>query len=76
MAESNCPICYSQLVVKQLTPCMDCGGEEFELDHYMNHKYNEYEFTWEKNWYFVTSVMLILDHIMRSILDLKAGAGL
>jgi len=43
MTENNCPVCYSELVVKQLTPCMDCGGDDFEMDHYLEHDYNEYE---------------------------------
>lgn len=43
MAESYCPICYTELQVKEVTPCMQCGADEFELDHYKTHKYREYE---------------------------------
>lgn len=31
------------MVVKELTPCMDCGWDEFELDHFETHRYNEHE---------------------------------
>jgi hypothetical protein len=43
MAEKNCPVCFSELIVKEVRPCMDCGGDEFEQDHFLNHEYNEYE---------------------------------
>ena len=39
----NCPICFDPLITKQLTPCMDCGGEESELTHFKEHEYNEWE---------------------------------
>jgi len=43
MAKTHCPICYSELIIKDLTPCMDCGGIEEELGHYKEHHYREYE---------------------------------
>lgn len=43
MSESHCPICYTELLAKQVAPCMECGSDEFELDHYKEHSYNEYE---------------------------------
>lgn len=43
MSASHCPICYTELLVKKVTPCMDCGADDFELDHYKQHKYVEYE---------------------------------
>ncbi|MDB4106849.1 hypothetical protein N9595_00055 [Bacteroidia bacterium] len=39
----NCPICNSVLTDRIVTPCMDCGGDEFELDHYLKHRYTKYE---------------------------------
>ena len=26
-----------------MTPCMECGADDFELDHYKEHDYKEYE---------------------------------
>ncbi|MBX2842903.1 MAG: hypothetical protein KTR26_14125 [Flammeovirgaceae bacterium] len=43
MKDSFCPLCYSALEVKEVTPCMECGGDDFEQDHYKEHKYAEYE---------------------------------
>ena len=43
MAESNCPLCYTELIKKQVTPCMECGGDEMELNHFTEHNYKEYE---------------------------------
>ncbi len=43
MAETNCPICNTVLIVKEVTPCMECGANEFERDHYQDHEYAEYE---------------------------------
>ncbi|MFK7948986.1 MAG: hypothetical protein AB8G11_15445 [Saprospiraceae bacterium] len=40
---SHYPICYTKLVIKNCTPCMDCGGNDKELDHYKEHIYTEYE---------------------------------
>jgi hypothetical protein len=36
MAEKNCPVCYSELVEKEVTPCMDCGAHK-------DGSYSEYE---------------------------------
>lgn len=43
MKNTNCPLCYTELIVKDATPCMECGGDDFELDHYTEHHYKEYE---------------------------------
>lgn len=43
MTITNCPICESELISKEVTPCMECGGGKEELDHYLDHNYNEYE---------------------------------
>ena len=43
MNETNCPICYTELITRKVTPCEECGGDESELDHYKEHSYNEYE---------------------------------
>jgi len=43
MKDTNCPICDTKLAVKDATPCMECGIDDFELDHYKEHEYNEYE---------------------------------
>ena len=40
---THCPICYTELVIKNCTPCMDCGGNEKELDHYKEYTYTEYQ---------------------------------
>lgn len=39
----NCPLCNSHLEVKEVTPCMECGSDDSELDHYKEHDYKEYE---------------------------------
>lgn len=39
----NCPVCFEPGIQKELTPCMDCGGEESEKDHYTEHEYKEWE---------------------------------
>ena len=39
---NNCPICYTELIVKEVTPCYECGGFESELDHFKEHTYKEY----------------------------------
>lgn len=31
------------MIHKELTPCMDCGGAESELNHFKSHKYKEWE---------------------------------
>ena len=43
MAESHCPICFTKLVAKEVTPCMDCGGNESVINHGQNGQYREYE---------------------------------
>ena len=43
MTDTNCPLCYTELIVKDTTPCMECGSVELELDHFKNHDYKEYE---------------------------------
>jgi hypothetical protein len=42
LKESHCPVCYSELLVKKVTPCSECGADDFELDHYKEHNYHEY----------------------------------
>lgn len=41
MNSKSCPICYSDLIVLEVTPCMDCGG--IITDEQKNKKYTEYE---------------------------------
>ncbi|MGY3795823.1 hypothetical protein [Aquimarina sp. 433] len=45
MKKEQCPICYSNLEVKEFAPCDDCGGLEEEINHFKNgiHKYTVYE---------------------------------
>jgi hypothetical protein len=43
MSENNCPVCYSDLLTKEVTPCMDCGASETGLKHYIDSTYVEYE---------------------------------
>lgn len=43
MAESNCPICYTELVTQKVTPCMNCGRYESKLNQNKNRQYREYE---------------------------------
>lgn len=43
MGSINCPICCTELVTKNVTPCMECGGDDFEKEHYKDHIYREYE---------------------------------
>ena len=45
MAESNCPICYGILEVRDVTPCYDCGWHPVELEHLAQgiHTYDEVE---------------------------------
>ncbi|MFN8284964.1 MAG: hypothetical protein U0U67_17205 [Chitinophagales bacterium] len=41
----QCPICYSELEIRQCSPCDCCGADENELIHLKEnkHKYNVYE---------------------------------
>lgn len=43
MPTPQCPLCYTKLIEKKVTPCMECGGIKTELDHYEKHNYREYE---------------------------------
>jgi hypothetical protein len=44
MSESNCPICYALLEVREVAPCWDCGADPAELGHLAEgrHKYAEF----------------------------------
>jgi hypothetical protein len=44
MSESNCPICYAPLEVRDVAPCWDCGADPAELGHLAAgpHKYAEF----------------------------------
>ena len=33
MRISHCPLCYGELETREVTPCMECGGEPIELQH-------------------------------------------
>ena len=43
MTETNCPICYSELVAKDVTPCADCDASEARLRQNLTTTYMEYE---------------------------------
>jgi len=42
LKDTHCPLCYSKLLFKKVTPCDECGADDFELDHFKEHKYHEY----------------------------------
>ena len=42
MKETNCPVCFTELIIKKVTPCAECGADDVELDHYKEHTYHEY----------------------------------
>jgi hypothetical protein len=44
MNESNCPVCYTPLEVRDVAPCFDCGAFEHEIEHALagKHKYAEW----------------------------------
>jgi len=44
MSESNCPICYASLEVRDVAPCWDCGADSAELGRLAEgcHKYAEF----------------------------------
>ncbi len=44
MQETNCPVCFGELEVRELAPCDDCGGVPEELEHFRagKHSYNTY----------------------------------
>ena len=48
MADSHCPLCFTELITKNVTPYMECGGDEMELDHYQKHQYREYKLSFEQ----------------------------
>jgi hypothetical protein len=43
MSEDYCPICYSELEVRDVAPCMDCGHRPEEIEHTLagRHTYAE-----------------------------------
>jgi hypothetical protein len=45
MMMEQCPICYSELEVRDCAPCHDCGWLEDEIDHFHKeiHTYTTYE---------------------------------
>lgn len=45
MKKEQCPICHSELEVKDFAPCDDCGNLGEEIKHFNEglHKYNIYE---------------------------------
>jgi hypothetical protein len=43
VGEEQCPICFGELEVRSVTPCMDCGGHPDEQGHLYKHHYNEYQ---------------------------------
>ena len=43
MKEKDCPLCETKLETRMVTPCMSCGSDKSELDHYEAHIYCEYE---------------------------------
>ena len=45
MKREQCPICYSELEVKEFAPCDDCGNLEEEINHFNEgkHRYNVYD---------------------------------
>lgn len=43
MKDTTCPICEIELITRSATPCMECGADESELDHYLTHEYSEFK---------------------------------
>ena len=45
MKKQYCPICSTQLEVRDVSPCWDCGHDSAELDHLASdaHTYAEFE---------------------------------
>jgi hypothetical protein len=39
--ETHCPECHTELEIRDVTPCHDCGWAPDELDHYREHTYAE-----------------------------------
>src|SRR5258708_39631266 len=44
MSASNCPICFSALEPREVAPCMDCGHDPQDVQHFEDgkHTYAEY----------------------------------
>lgn len=44
MQETHCPLCYSELRVRDVAPCHGCGGDPKEIEHFEQgmHSYKEY----------------------------------
>ena len=42
MKETLCPLCYTALLFKKVSPCGECGADDFELKHFEEHQYHEY----------------------------------
>ena len=42
---SHCPLCYGELETRDVAPCMDCGWDPQELEHFTagKHSYAELE---------------------------------
>src|SRR5215472_3864987 len=45
MSEINCPICYTPLEVRDVTPCWDCGGDPAERVHLADGRHHYAEFS-------------------------------
>jgi hypothetical protein len=45
MKETHCPLCHSELEVRDVAPCEECGGFPEELEHFRQgkHTFTEYE---------------------------------
>jgi len=45
MQETNCPLCFSELEVRDVAPCDECGALPQEIEHFAGgkHSYAEYE---------------------------------
>jgi hypothetical protein len=44
MGTKQCPICYCPLEVRDVAPCMECGGYPDEIDHFLQGKHTYYEY--------------------------------
>ena len=46
MADSQCPLCHTQLVPRKVAPCHVCGHDANELDHLVRgrHAYTTYRY--------------------------------
>src|SRR5215470_16951308 len=45
MQETQCPICFGPLEVREVAPCDECGAVPAEIEHFRRgkHSYREYE---------------------------------